>query len=143
MNSISSVLTEQNRHGDERFALLGRAVLAGDWRNARALADEASAQAQRHMLSEEDVLFDTLEQMLSSESTTNPLRREHEELRRLLGELHEAIRIQDAALTRTRLEALEDLRRRHNEHSEQHLYPLADKVLGKLAPALAQEMAWD
>jgi hemerythrin-like domain-containing protein len=95
------------------------------------------------MQTEEDVLFKSLEQMLDSDATTRPLREEHERIRELLNALQGAIRSGARSESLSLCDAVGAVRSQHNEKSEHHLYPLADRVMGKLGPALAQEMAWD
>lgn len=143
MASISNVLCEQIRISDEHFESLRQALSGGDWELSRSLVNQAVAGAQRHMQTEEDVLFKGLEQMLDSEATTRPLREEHERIRELLTALQQTIRGGARSESLALCDALEALRAQHNDKSEHHLYPLADRVMGKLGPALAQEMAWD
>ena len=143
MASISNVLCEQTRASDEHFESLRQALTDADWDQARSLVNQAVAGAQRHMQTEEDVLFKGLEQMLESEVTTRPLREDHERIRELLSALQQAIRSSDESESLALCAALDELRGQHNAKSEHHLYPLADRVMGKLGPALAQEMTWD
>ena len=92
MASISNVLCEQIRTSDEDFESLRQALTDGDWELARSSVKRAVAGAERHMQTEEDVLFKSLEQMLDSEATTRPLREDHERIRELLTGLQQTIR---------------------------------------------------
>lgn len=142
MTSISTVLNAQNRAGDGNFEALHKALEGADWDTASALVNQAIAGAQRHMQTEEDVLFKTLEQMLDSEATTRPLREEHEQMRTLMAGLQQAVQRTDSDESLAAYRAMDALRRQHNAKSESHLYPLAERVLGKLGTSLAQEMSW-
>jgi hemerythrin-like domain-containing protein len=143
MASISNVLCEQIRTSDEDFESLRQALTDGDWELARSSVKRAVAGAERHMQTEEDVLFKSLEQMLDSEATTRPLREDHERIRELLTGLQQTIREGARSDSLALCDALDEIRARHNDKSEHHLYPLADRVMGKLGPALAEEMSWD
>ena len=143
MTSISSVLCEQIRTSDEDFGALRQALTDGDWELARSSVNRAVAGAQRHMQTEEDALFKSLEQMLDSEATTRPLREDHERIRELFTTLQQAIRNGAQSESLGLCDALDALRGQHNAKSENHLYPLADRVMGKLGPALAEEMSWN
>ena len=143
MTSIANVLCEQIRTSNEDFESLRHAVNDSDWETARTRVNRSVAGAERHMQTEEDVLFKSLEQMLDSDATTRPLREEHARIRELLSALQGAIRSGARSESLALCDALEALRAQHNDKSEHHLYPLADRVMGKLGPALAQEMAWD
>jgi hypothetical protein len=81
--------------------------------------------------------------MLESNATTGPLRQDHDRIRELLTELLQAIRNQNRRRGLALCALLNELRRRHNSRKTDHFYPLADRVLGELGPALAQEMAWE
>jgi hemerythrin-like domain-containing protein len=143
MTSIANVLCGQIRTSNEDFESVRKALNENDWETARASVNRAVASAQRHMQAEEDVLFKGLEQMLDSEATTRPLREDHERIRELLTALQQAIRSSARSESLALWDALDEVRGQHNAKSENHLYPLADRVMGKLGPALAQEMAWD
>ena len=143
MTSIANVLCKQIRTSNEDFESVRKALNENDWETARASVNRAVACAQRHMQAEEDVLFKGLEQMLDSEATTRPLREDHERIRELLTALQQAIRSNAQSESLALCDALDEVRGQHNAKSEHHLYPLADRVMGKLGPAMAQEMAWD
>ena len=143
MTSIANVLCKQIRTSNEDFESLREALNRDDWEAARTLVSRAVAGAERHMQTEEDVLFKSLEQMLDSEATTGPLREEHVQIREILTALQQTIRSGARSESLVLCGALDEMRAQHNDKSEHHLYPLADRVMGKLGPALAQEMAWD
>lgn len=143
MTSIANVLCGQIRISNQDFESVRKALKEDDWEAAKASANRAVAGAERHMQTEEDVLFKSLEQMLDSDATTRPLREEHARIRELLSALQGAIRSGARSESLALCDALDELRGQHNAKSEHHLYPLADRVMGKLGPAMAQEMAWD
>lgn len=143
MTSISQVLSQQITVCNHCFEMLQDALVEHDWGTAVSQAKQGVGQIQRHMQTEEDVLFQCLEQMLESDATTGPLRRDHDRIRELLTELDQAVRNQNRRRGLALCAVLNELQRRHNGRKKDHVYPLADRVLGRLAPALAQEMAWE
>lgn len=129
-NSISQTMTEDHRRCDRLLALTETSVSGADW---QAIAQEASVfreAMERHFRFEEETLFPRLEaQAPMAAGPTGVMRMEHEQMRRMLDELADAVQGRRKGDLLGILETLHMLIQQHNAKEEAILYPMADNVL--------------
>ncbi len=130
MTTISEFLTADHRHGDELFAAAAQAAERGDWAGCRERFDAFHQALKHHMTIEEQVLFPAFEEATGiSAGPTRVMRREHQEMLELLGNVSVAIAARDAARFRGSAQSFTALMSQHSAKEESVLYPMCDQVL--------------
>jgi len=92
----------------------------------RILARVMAGFLQQHGQKEDDLLFPAVDQMQAQRGHLEEMTREHEELDR---QIREVAKNMDLNKARQQLGQLIHAVRRHFEHEERHLFPLAEEVL--------------
>jgi iron-sulfur cluster repair protein YtfE (RIC family) len=138
--NVVDYMSGDHRKCDEALARAEDAVAGGDWGAAQAAFDAFQAAMERHLALEEDRLFPAFEQATGmSSGPTQVMRIEHEQMRRLFGEMKPAVAARDAApyhgLTETQLLLMQQ----HNLKEENMMYPMLDQALGASAGDLLPE----
>lgn len=138
---LADFLTRDHRHCDERFVAAERAVAQRDWDAASAALESFVAATERHLRREEDILFPAFEQQTGM--TTGPtavMRMEHEQMRRLMASLAQAVAARDRSEFLGAAETLLMLMQQHNTKEESILYPMAERALAAGAGELLQRI---
>jgi len=130
MDNISTTLTRDHRDCDNLIAAAEEAVEKCCWDEAGGLFSGFVASMERHLGKEEEVLFPALEQSMGTGmGPVQVMRKEHEDMRRLFGEISEDIEQQQAEHCLGLSETLLILMQQHNLKEENILYPMADQML--------------
>ena len=141
MSTISSYLTSDHRHCDEAFVATERLVVDGRWESAGSHLAEFVDGVARHLACEEDLLFPAFEAATGSGAgPTTVMRMEHQQIRRLLDALRDALARRDREDYLGISETLLLLMQQHNAKEENILYPLADRVLHAESAGLVGRM---
>jgi hemerythrin-like domain-containing protein len=125
--NASSILTQQHRACDQRFAACEAAVRGKDWNTLTTAFAAFSETLERHFTLEENVLFPAFEEATGIvQGPTTVMRMEHQEMRELLEDMHKAARRQDRNQFLDLGETLLILNQQHNMKEENMLYPMFD-----------------
>ncbi|MBK1702302.1 hemerythrin domain-containing protein [Thiococcus pfennigii] len=141
MTTIETFFTTDHRACDHRLADLEAAVAADEWADAEARLARFEQDLERHLGREEEILFPAIE--AANGGTLGPtevMRREHAQMRALLGEARAAVEGRDQGTGLGLLETLMTLIQLHNVKEEQILYPLADRCLAPQRAALLDQV---
>jgi len=130
MENISTALTRDHRDCDRLITAAEEAVEKRHWGEAGSLFSDFVASMKRHLSKEEEVLFPALEQKAGAGmGPVQVMRMEHEDMRRLFGEIREDIVQQQAEHCLGLTDTLLMLMQQHNLKEESILYPMADQML--------------
>ncbi len=140
MENISTTLTRDHRGCDSLIAATEEAVEKRHWDEADSLFSDFVTNMEHHLGKEEEVIFPALEQKMGTGmGPVQVMRKEHEDMRRLFGEIREDIARQQAEHCLGLSDALLMLMQQHNLKEENVLYPMADRMLaGEQAELMAQ-----
>lgn len=140
MENISTIFTREHRNCDSLIAAAEEAVEKRHWDEAESLFSDFVASMERHLGKEEEVLFPALEQKMGTGmGPVQVMRKEHEDMRRLFGEIREDIAQQQAEHCLGLSDTLLMLMQQHNLKEENILYPMADQMLaGEQSELMAQ-----
>ncbi len=123
-------MTEDHRACDDRFAATEEAVNNQDWETAEASYDEFVGRMEHHLGMEEVTLFPAFEEAIGSDQgPTSIMRLEHEQMRELIQQMHEALADRDAMTFLGVSETLLVMMQQHNVKEENILYPMTDQAL--------------
>jgi hemerythrin-like domain-containing protein len=142
MESISSYMQDDHLTIDGFAERAAVAAEARDWTNLEREGAEFLRRLRRHIEMEEQVLFPAFEQRTGM-LTTGPsrvMRMEHELMRPILDEMHEAVAAQDGGGYQRAAKALLDILVPHNRKEEQMMYPMLDRAAGEDAQALLADV---
>jgi len=141
MPTIRDTLAGEHQHCDGLFADAEAAVAAGDWDKADERFAAFRPAMLRHMAVEEEVLFPALEARASGPlGPTAMMRGEHEEMRRLLDAMAQALEAREADELLGLADTLLVLMQQHNLKEEEILYAMADQMLGTGAAGVMARM---
>jgi len=145
MENISTALTRNHRDCDSLIAAAEEAVGKCRWDEADSFFSNFVASMERHLGKEEEVLFPALEQKVGTGmGPVQVMRKEHEDMRRLFGEIREDIAQQQAEHCLGLTDTLLMLMQQHNLKEESILYPMADQMLAdEQSEVIAQFIARD
>jgi len=145
MESIRSVLTREHHACDGLVDVFETSVSQNQWDKAAALFADFSASMERHLGKEEDVLFPAMEQKMGSGmGPVQVMRAEHENMRRLFGEIRADIAQQQSEHCLGLTDTLLMLIQQHNLKEENMLYAMADQILAdEQGEIIAQLCAYD
>lgn len=139
MGKLSDRLTGEHRRCDEWFTQAENLVASGELEPATEAFSAFVSETERHFQREEAVLFPEFEsQTGQTMGPTAVMRSEHEQMRRLFGEMAECLRQGDRSQFLGLSETLLILMQQHNAKEEQVLYPMSDQVLAAQADALLE-----
>jgi iron-sulfur cluster repair protein YtfE (RIC family) len=136
--TITAILARDHHRCDDLFA---RAEALGNDAGALDAWRAFTAATERHLCAEERALFPALDEASGAPlPPVQVMKLEHAQLRELLGELDAAAAAgawdDVSGLAQTLLVVLEQ----HNLKEENVLYPMADRLLGARAGALAARL---
>lgn len=142
MTLIADVLTRDHRDCDHVFANAETLVSRREWDAATKATAEFAADLERHFEAEERHLFPRFEAVTGmADGPTAVMRGEHAEMRKVLGDLQDALRRRDADDFSGEAETLLIMMQQHNMKEENILYPMCDARLGVERDALASTIA--
>lgn len=124
---VNAYLTGDHRRLDALLEEVEGRARQGGFAEASARFGDFSGGLLRHIRMEEEVLFPAFEQWTGMVSgPTVILRAEHEDLKRILEELAEALEKKDARASSDALAGLREVLGMHNLKEERMLYPMTD-----------------
>jgi len=142
MSSIPQYLTSKHRECDQLFIEAEATVVKSDWRQAQLALVTFVKELESHLQAEENILFPEFEQATGMTSgPTVVMRGEHQQMRRLIEGLLEAISKQHKDDFLGLSETLLILMQQHNMKEEMMLYPMSQQQIpeaDKLAAQLQQ-----
>jgi iron-sulfur cluster repair protein YtfE (RIC family) len=124
------------------LAAAARRELAGPPAPGSPCFAALALRLRRHLRFEEDLLFPAIERLVGDPDfhLTATLRREHQLLRRLLGDVEEALVLHNHAGALGNLFELEAAMRTHEGKEQRVLYPMADRVTVASERAMVAEL---
>lgn len=128
--NIKEFMSQDHKDCDLLFSKAENAVAGGDWLVARQSFNTFVDAMNRHFSVEEEALFPAFEKetgMLSA--PTEIMRMEHEQMRMLFAEMHEALAQQDTDDYLGTAETLLIMMQQHNMKEEQILYNMMNQLL--------------
>ena len=141
MTTISAFLTDDHRRCDESFVAAEQLLTQGRWEESRVRCDEFAEAIERHFAREEKLLFPAFEETTGmTAGPTAVMRMEHQQIRRMLASLQEALVRRDRNDCLGLTETLLMLMQQHNAKEENILYPMSDRTLGERAAELVADM---
>jgi hemerythrin-like domain-containing protein len=129
ITSLSDCFGADHRRCDALLAEVESAVDAQDWSDAARAWSAFRQTVERHLQTEESVLFPALERDGGTAGPIEVMRMEHGEMRDLIGELDQAIARHSGHEGLGIIETLLMLTQQHNLKEEAVLYALADDLL--------------
>ncbi len=127
---ISTTFEQDHRHCDTLFVQAEELVGTSGCAEALARFEAFVAAMERHFQNEENNLFPLLEQAQpQGAGPTQVMRREHLQMRQLMGALGDALRAGDADGFAANAEMLVVMMQQHNLKEEHILYPMCDRSL--------------
>jgi iron-sulfur cluster repair protein YtfE (RIC family) len=130
MDTITDTLTRIHHLCDDHFVNAENAVAQRRWDDASRLFHELRTTTERHLQTEEEVLFPAFERGTgSAQGPTAMMRMEHTQMRELLQAMADSLGARDAARYLGLSETLLTLMQQHNVKEENVLYPMSDRLL--------------
>ncbi len=140
MSNIKDFMTQDHRDCDEIFAQMEDAV-ASKSNEAVAKFEEFQDALTNHFKMEEMVLFPAFEQKTGmTEGPTQVMVMEHEQMRKLISQMDEAVQVNDNDKFFGLSETLMILMQQHNMKEEQMLYTMIQEHLGDDADHIISRM---
>ena len=140
MPGIKEFLTTDHRECDESFAQMEEAV-ASESSEAISKFENFHEHMIHHFDMEEKVMFPAFETKTGMrEGPTQVMRNEHEQMRRMMTQMVEAIATKDTERFFGLSETLMMLTQQHNMKEEQMLYTMAEQHLGSESQSVVEEM---
>jgi hemerythrin-like domain-containing protein len=127
---ITNYMRDEHRNCDEIFATAEKAVIDGDFEQAKKEFLHFANETLTHFKKEEESLFLTYEEITgSSEGPTRVMKFEHIQVRGLIGEMAEAVENRDSDAYLSLAESMMILLQQHNMKEEQMLYAMCDRMI--------------
>jgi len=140
MPGIKEFLTNDHRQCDEIFAQMEEAV-ANKTSDAISKFEDFHTAMTHHFDMEEKVLFPAFENKSGmTQGPTQVMRNEHEQMRRIMTQMLEAIENKNEERFFGLSETLMMLTQQHNMKEEQMLYTMAEQHLGTQGPSIVEKM---
>ena len=140
MAGIKEFLTNDHRECDENFAQMEEAV-ASESPEAISKFEGFHEAMMKHFDREEKVLFPAFENKTGmTQGPTQVMRNEHEQMRRMMTQMVEAIGTKDNERFFGLSETLMLLMQQHNMKEEQMLYTMAEQHLGEQSEQVLEAM---
>lgn len=130
MSNIQNFMTQHHKSCDDLLVDAEGALASGDWSTFEVSWRRFDNETQHHFALEEDILFPAFEQQTGmTGGPTMVMRQEHNQVKALFEQMHQAI--QDQAMERAMgiIESTMLLIQQHNMKEEQILYPMSDNHL--------------
>lgn len=130
MESIQQSFTNDHHLCDSLFAETEASAAQSRWDMAIAKFECFQQRLAKHIAQEEGVLFPALEAHDGARGgPTQVMRSEHDQMRRLLGQLRSAVEGRDGTTVLGLSDTLWLLMQQHNLKEETVLYPMLDRLL--------------
>ena len=139
MSNIKDFMTQDHKECDEIFAQM-EDVIANKSDEALSKFEEFQDALTNHFKMEEMVLFPMFEQKMGISQPAQVMVMEHEQMRKLLSEMEDAIEANDNDKFFSLSETLMILMQQHNMKEEQMLYTMAQQHLGDDADHIISRM---
>ncbi|MBI5496035.1 MAG: hemerythrin domain-containing protein [Deltaproteobacteria bacterium] len=140
MGMLADMFAGHHKECDDLFAAAEAAAQDGAWDKAAPLWERYAAAMERHLSTEEGVLFPAFEDASGMRGgPTQVMRMEHTQMRGLLQQAGQAVAARDADGFGGACETLNILMQQHNMKEENILYPMCDRAVGSNA-ALVQQL---
>ncbi len=131
METICDYLVYDHQRCDALFSQVETSVASREWPRAEQSFQLFSSAVDRHIRTEEGILFPTFEKAIrGSGMPLGMLRVEHQRIRAIVGRLYDALCRSDPVDFMLHTETLALLMQQHNIKEEDMLYPLLDRILG-------------
>jgi hemerythrin-like domain-containing protein len=141
MTTITAALTAEHRQGDRFFAAAMQAAEQADWLACHRQFDLFLQALKRHMKIEEEMLFPAFERATGvHDGPTSVMRREHQEMLAMLGEIATAIAARSTVDIRAAMQSFAGRMAAHSAKEERVLYPMCDEMLPDLNGEKLQEL---
>ena len=128
MTSIPEFMTTKHRECDELFIAAENAIANNDWSLAKQEFAQFSQELELHLHAEENILFPEFEQATGiTQGPTQVMRGEHQQMRALIGDLLQALNVEDKDAYIGASETLMVLMQQHNMKEEMMLYPMTQQ----------------
>ena len=128
MTSIPEFMTTKHRECDELFIAAENAIANNDWSLAKQEFAQFSQELELHLHAEENILFPEFEQATGiTQGPTQVMRGEHQQMRALVGDLLQALNVEDKDAYIGASETLMVLMQQHNMKEEMMLYPMTQQ----------------
>ena len=127
--TISDLFSRHHTDCDNWYATAENAVIAGKWDEGATAYGRFKNELERHLATEEEVLFPAFDDKTGGGGPTQVMRMEHGQMRELLGALTGAVKAKDPSAFRGAGETLLVLIQQHNFKEEHILYPMCDQAL--------------
>jgi len=139
--SISAFMTEDHRSCDEEFAQMEISLSKDNWDEAKNKFDTFTQNLEHHFNMEEAVMFPRFETKTGMMGgPTAMMRMEHEQMRNVLGQMENDLKVKDKNHFFGLSESLMMLMQQHNMKEEQMLYAMVDSHLGEESEVIINEM---
>ncbi len=139
--SISAFMTEDHRSCDEEFAQMEISLSKDNWDEAKNKFDTFTQNLEHHFNMEEAVMFPRFETKTGMMGgPTAMMRMEHEQMRNVLGQMENDLKVKDKNHFFGLSESLMMLMQQHNMKEEQMLYAMVDVHLGEESEVIINEM---
>ena len=137
--------TDWLHHDHRRYELLlsqcQSAAEAEDWDAVREFFGELVVQLKAHMMMEEEILYPAYEgEAFAPKGPTTTLRREHEEIVRLLRDLSRVLKTENSRQLLESLPLLEVVMEQHHDKEEQVFLPMAGHILLEKREAIMERI---
>ena len=142
MTSIPEFMTAKHRECDELFTEAEAAVAIADWSLALKKWQGFVLELTMHFSQEEETLFPKFEQATGmTESPTQVMRMEHQQMRALVQDLDNALAAKDKDNYLGLSETLMVMMQQHNMKEEMMLYPMMEQNVADGEQIIAQFQA--
>ena len=139
--SISAFMTEDHRSCDEKFAQMETFVSQDNWVKAQSKFNTFNQNLEHHFNMEEAVIFPKFETKTGMMGgPTAMMRMEHEQMRNVLGQMQDDLKVKDKNHFFGLSESLMMLMQQHNMKEKQMLYAMVDVHLGEESEIIINEM---
>jgi hemerythrin-like domain-containing protein len=137
MSSIKHTMAADHKHCDDLFMQAEGLAAKNNWQPARQPFEKFTESMHRHFEHEEKVLFPAFE--LAGGGSSGPtmmMRHEHENMRQLMDDMHQALVNENRDRYLGLSETLLIFMQQHNLKEEQILYPMIDSHCAEQAEQL-------
>ena len=139
MDRLTRLMHQHHGHCDEVFAAAEAAARAGDWSACGEALQRFRADLLEHLDVEEGRIFPAFESHTGNATgPTRVMRSEHEQMRKLFGDMEEKLSAKDGDGYLGLAETLMVMMQQHNMKEEQILYRMMDQAFGGEAASMLE-----